>query len=100
MCTHCGRHKHTRETCYYFVSKTSHNTFTYSAKPEKPKDTGSQEQSLNTDEYQSLKDEITNLRQKLQALEEVTPPSSVGMVPYNSAALAASSSATLTWVIN
>lgn len=93
-CTHGGRYRHTRETCWDLNHKPQNVTAT-PAEVEHPGGTTEQETRS-----QHWKDELSILRQTLAALEGVTQDSSAGMTSSHNPTTFASSASSSTWVID
>ena len=80
-CTHFGRNRHTHKTCWGFMS-IPYYTSAYPIMCNKPNNTGNQEKYVDKDEPQNLKDEVTILCKRLQALEGGNPSCSASIVSY------------------
>lgn len=71
FCTHCGRYRHTRENCWNLNRGPGNVPSATLAEEENPSGSNEQQVSCKVDS-QHWKDELTNLRQRLDALEGAT----------------------------
>ena len=92
--THCGRYRHTKETCWDLHGEPRTVSAT-AVEVEHPKDTIEKDTS-----NQNWKDELLVLRRRLAALEGGSQGPSVGMTSSHNPIAFASSSPSSTWVID